>query len=412
MKVTVKFIFPLSFPEGGGGTAMLLQTAKGLVSAGVDVEVLIPRSTEREGTTLNTQLSGVYHGVGFRYLTGSLLRPKTLFGRYLNFLNGFSRLHSYLGLLKKTDPKSVIVVKGPLDGITLLLYAITAKLRGLKSFYNFDDYPDYLLFPGKFAPLQKMLTEKLAFGLFDGFIVISSALKNYTIEITGKPKQVYLLPMTVDPSRFEQIPEDIVTPDEYILYTGFDFNPGPVFSSKDGLLDLISVFAEVARDRPKLKLVIIGENNALYHEHTKQLGIVQKVVFLGRRGRQEIIVYQRNAKILVLPRPWSKQAEGGFSSKLGEYLLTGKPVLMTDVGDPALYLNHGVNAVFAVPGDTKDLAAKLKWILANDNEAFKIGGAGREVALTRFNHHIEGKKLASWLHGQLSAEDCSPITLE
>jgi len=383
---------------------MLLQTAKGLVSAGIDVEVLIPRSTEREGTTLNTQLSGVYHGVGFRYLTGSLLRPKTLFGRYLNFLNGLFRLHSNLDQLKRENQGSIIIIKGPLDGVTLLLYALVVRLRGLKSFYNFDDYPDYLLFPGKSAPHQKFLTENLAFKLFDGFIVISTALERYTNETMGRTKPVYLLPMTVDPTRFDEIPKEIITPVNYVLYTGFDFNPGPGFSSKDGLLSLISAFSELKVDDRDLKLVIIGENNQLYHKHASELGISDRVIFTGRRGRDEVIAFQINARVLVLPRPWSKQAEGGFSSKLGEYLLTGKPVLMTDVGDPALYLNHGINAVFAVPGDTKDLAAKLKWILANYDEALKIGGAGREVALTRFNHHIEGKKLASWLQGQLSIE--------
>lgn len=383
---------------------MLLQTAKGLVSAGVDVEVLVPRSTEREGSSLNNQLVGSYQGVGFRYLVKSLKRPKTLVGRYLNFLFGLFRLHTYLGLVKRENPRGIIIIKGPLDGVTLLLYTVVVRFRGLKSFYNFDDYPDHLLFPGWSASLQKFLTEELAFKLFDGFIVISTALERYTNELTGRAKPVYLLPMTVDPARFEKITNEIVTPENYILYTGFDFNPGSVFSSKDGLLSLISAFSELKEDDPDLKLVIIGENNPLYHRHASELGLNRRVIFTGRKGRNEVTAYQINAKVMVLPRPWSKQAEGGFSSKLGEYLLTGKPVLMTDVGDAGMYLTHGVNAIFAAPGDSDDLGEKLKWILDNYDEALKIGSAGREVALTRFNHHIEGKKFASWLQDQIQSD--------
>lgn len=398
--MVVKFIFPVSFPEGGGGTAMLLQSAKGLVSAGVDVEVLIPRSTEREGEALNTRLSGEYQSVKFRYMVKSLLRPKTLIGRYLNFLNGASRLFSYLGEVKKSDPKCIIIVKGPLDGFTLALYIIIIRLRGLKAFYNFDDYPDYILFPGKTAAFQKILTEKFAYRLFSGFIVISTVLEKHIRELPGSEPPVYRLPMTVDPSRFVDVDTSIPTPDTYILYTGFDFNPGPVFNSKDGLLTLISAYAGIAESYPGLKLVVIGENNPLYHGHTEKLGIKEKVIFTGRRPRREIIAYQAEAKILVLPRPWSKQAEGGFSSKLGEYLLTGKPVLMTNVGDGSLYLKHMKEAIFAEPDSEPDLREKLIWILENYDMALQIGSAGREVALTRFNHLIEGKKLAEFLNAQ------------
>ncbi len=399
--MVVKFIFPVSFPEGGGGTAMLLQSAKGLVSAGIDVEVLIPRSTEREGESLNFNLSGEYQGVRFSYLVKSLFRPKTLIGRYFNFLNGCIRLFSYLRDVKRQNPSGIIIVKGPLDGLTLTLYSIIIRFCGLKSFYNFDDYPDYLLFPGKTAALQRILTEKLAYRLFYGFIVISTALEEHIRQLFGPAPPVYRLPMTVDPSRFDEVDESIPTPKEYILYTGFDFNPGPVFNSKDGLLTLISAFAAIADSCPGIKLVIIGENNPLYHEQAEKLGIKDRVIFTGRRPRSEIIAFQLKAKVLILPRPWSKQAEGGFSSKLGEYLLTGKPVLMTNVGDGGLYLTHMKEAIFAEPGSEPDLREKINWILENYDDALKIGSAGREVALTRFNHLIEGKKLAEFLKDQL-----------
>jgi glycosyltransferase involved in cell wall biosynthesis len=199
------------------------------------------------------------------------------------------------------------------------------------------------------------------------------------------------------------VPDEVLPPDEYILYTGFDFNPGEVFSSKDGLLTLISAFADLASNQTALKLIIIGENNQLYHNLAAELGVSEMVVFLGRRSRKEIIAYQKNAKLLVLPRPWSKQAEGGFSSKLGEYLLTGKPVLMTDVGDAGRYLTHGINAFFAIPGDRDDLSGKMKWLLGNYDEALKVGAAGREVALTRFNHKIEGEKLVKFLEDYLDS---------
>ncbi|MBK8663028.1 MAG: hypothetical protein IPN18_15020 [Ignavibacteriales bacterium] len=58
----------MSFPEGGGGTAMMLQNAKAFVAAGFDVEILIPRSTERKGDSRNLHTEGIYQGIAFKYL--------------------------------------------------------------------------------------------------------------------------------------------------------------------------------------------------------------------------------------------------------------------------------------------------------------------------------------------------------
>ncbi|MCA0389019.1 MAG: glycosyltransferase [Bacteroidetes bacterium] len=393
----IKYIFPVSFPEGGGGTAMTLQNAKAIRAAGFDIEVLIPRSTEKRGDTRNQNKEGVYQGIPFRYLVRSVVRPATLTGRYLNFTAGLANLFVYIKAANEDSPLGPVIVKGPLDGITLLLYVLVVKFIGLKCIYNFDDYPDYILFPGKNSKIEKFISEKIAFKLIDGFIVISTALRDFVRSATSVSKPVYLLPMTVDPRRFDSLDNSFTTYNNYILYTGFDFNPGSRFSSKDGLLGLISVFSKIAGRFPGLLLVIIGENNPIYHDHVKQLGIEGSVVFLGLRSRNEVSLYQKNARLLVLPRPWSKQAEGGFSSKLGEYLLTGNPVLLTSVGDAVLYLKDMRDACFAIPGDEEDFRAKMEFLLQNESEATEMGLNGRKAALEKFNHVIEGKKLAPFL---------------
>ncbi|MBN8547128.1 MAG: glycosyltransferase [Ignavibacteria bacterium] len=396
-KVKVKYIFPVSFPEGGGGTAMTLQNAKAIQAAGFDVEVLIPRSTERKGDTRNQNREGVYQGITFRYLVKSVVRPATLTGRYLNFIAGLANLFVYLKAENEDSRLGPVIIKGPLDGITLFLYVLVVKLIGLKCIYNFDDFPDYILFPGKYAKLEKFISEKISFKLLDGFIVISTALRDFVRSAALDSKPVYLLPMTVDPMRFDSIDNSISTPENYILYTGFDFNPGGQFSSKDGLLGLITAFSKIAGKFPGLMLVIIGENNPIYHDHVKRLGVEGRVEFLGLRSRNEVSNYQKNARLLVLPRPWSKQAEGGFSSKLGEYLLTGNPVLLTSVGDATLYLEDMKDACFAIPGDDEDFRVKMEFLLQNESVATEIGSNGRKAALEKFNHIIEGKKLAPFL---------------
>jgi glycosyltransferase involved in cell wall biosynthesis len=104
-----------------------------------------------------------------------------------------------------------------------------------------------------------------------------------------------------------------------------------------------------------------------------------------------------NAIMLVLARPESKQAEGGFPTKLGEYLATGKPVVVTGVGEIGDYLHDGENAYIAKPGDPRHFAEKMESVLNDYENALRIGARGQKLALTTFNYIFQGKELAAWL---------------
>lgn len=101
--------------------------------------------------------------------------------------------------------------------------------------------------------------------------------------------------------------------------------------------------------------------------------------------------------MLVLARPNNKQSEAGFPTKLGEYLATGKPVVVTRVGEIPEYLEDQVNAFIANPGDAGNFALKMKQVMLNYDKALNIGHAGRQLAHTTFNSTFQGNELAGWL---------------
>jgi len=103
------------------------------------------------------------------------------------------------------------------------------------------------------------------------------------------------------------------------------------------------------------------------------------------------------AVMLALARPENKQAEGGFPTKLGEYLATGKPVVVTNVGEISVFLKNNVNAFIARPGDAKDFADKMKLVLEDYPQALNVGQAGQELAKTTFSSAYQGELLAKWL---------------
>jgi len=96
---------------------------------------------------------------------------------------------------------------------------------------------------------------------------------------------------------------------------------------------------------------------------------------------------------LLLARPNNIQAKGGFPTKLGEYLASGVPVVITNVGEISQYLTDKKNAYIAEPDNPISFASKIKEALQNYNEAKFIGEKGKEVANNVFSYKVQGRYL-------------------
>lgn len=223
-----------------------------------------------------------------------------------------------------------------------------------------------------------------------GVIVISEGLKQYFINNGCSPNKVHVVNMIVDYNRFKGINKFYSKP--YVAYCGKASN------NKDGVDQLIQAFSLVVERHPEFFLYIIGDapsskQNFENLELTKKLHIEDKVVFTGKVSPDRIPQLLKNATILALDRPDNMQAQYGFPTKLGEYLLTGNPVVVTKVGDIPLFLKNRESAMIATPSNPRDFADKILWLIEHKSESSVIGEKGREIALKHFNYLVESKKL-------------------
>lgn len=232
----------------------------------------------------------------------------------------------------------------------------------------------------------------------DGIFVISTALKEYYIDNGIDEEKIEIINMTVDPIRFNNLEKGNVA-DKYIAYCGSATN------NKDGVDKLIKSFAILRNKFHDIKLYIIGKS----YSHTdgdsnyklaQNLGLIDSIVFTGSVPSEEMPQLLKNAEALALNRPDSLQALCGFPTKLGEYLLTGNPVVVTTVGDIPKFLEDGVSALLAPPTDDNAFAEKLIWILEHPKEAETIGLKGREVAMNCFNAKVEVNKMLNFMTKQ------------
>ena len=269
--------------------------------------------------------------------------------------------------------------------------------KGVRVFSEYTENPDVIGLGGKFLHTTRRQFEKYCKKL-SGLFVISTSLKEYFVNIGVDERKIHVINIIVDGNRFQGVnKEDYIEP--YIAYCGSAYN------NKDGVDQLIKSYALIKKECPNLKLYIIGESPNKMQECSnvqlaKDLNVEESIVFTGLVSAEIIPQLLKNARILALDRPLNVQAQYGFPTKLGEYLLTGNPTVLTKVGDLPLFLEDMVSTVFAEPDKPEDFAEKVLWCIRNPEKAKEIGEKGIEVANKYFNYKSETQKMVDVMFHQ------------
>ncbi len=304
------------------------------------------------------------------------------FSKFRLILYQFLYSHIFVSRIKKGDTVFLYTC----DDVLSML----SKKKDINVFYERTEHTNF------------SRTKFLNYGNFfkscsniNGVFLISEALANHFVE-NGVPRdKIHIINMTVDCNRFEGLKKSPHS-EKYIAYCGTASN------NKDGVDELIKAFARVHDRFPNLKLYIIGktpDKNDVSGNFRliEQLELNNSIVFTGEVDQKDIPQVLKDAEVLVLDRPNSIQAQCGFPTKLGEYLLTENPVVVTDVGDITKFLKDRVSARIAKERDPEDFANKIIWCLNNHNEASAMGRRGAEVANKFFNSFTEAQKMLSYI---------------
>ena len=272
-----------------------------------------------------------------------------------------------------------------------LLTKMSEEVKGVRVFAERTEHPEAN--SGFHNPLLALSNLEVIATLqnLSGLFVISKPLKKYYENLGMNPSKIHIINMTVDVERFQNTKKQ-PSKDRYIAYCG------NLSNNKDGVDQLIKAFAIVCKHHTDIKLYIIGKTPSQKDSYDniqliKNLGIEDKVVFTGLVSSEKMPQLLKNAEVLALARPNNLQAKYGFPTKLGEYLLTDNPVVVTAVGDIPIFLKDGVSALISEPSNIKMFADKLIWALDNPREALKIGKTGANIAIQYFNSNIETQKL-------------------
>ncbi len=387
LNLVLVFTGGFGFPGGDAYTNRILAFAKGFAQLKCTVTLLIIYP----GRNNTAESKGNIDGFNYIFCTG-LKRPSGKFAKKITGVSGIINMIKVLRVIHKRQSIDAVITfsQNYLQNFPIFLFT---RITNTLFIRENNEFPKCIIRRGhrKLFVFERLFF-KFVNRFYDGYIFISKTLADYNRSLLPKNIPILIVPIIVDNERFTiQVDRE-----NQITFCG------NLCSEKDGLSYLLDAFSAIHSSHPDYRLILIGDTSEQVNlqrikDQVVKLGITQKVIFTGFIPRENIPTLLLKSSLLVLSRPETIQTMGGFPTKLGEYLATGRPVLITSVSDIPQYIIHGRNGFLATPGSVTDFASKMDNILTSYEQSIQIGIAGKELTKTIFNFRFQSERVISFI---------------
>lgn len=257
--------------------------------------------------------------------------------RNVKFINAvgirqFSKYYVLKSVFKKNGRRGYDAVIAYSVSTPVLMFLKYLKIkRNIKTCLIVPDLPSFMMTnPNHLYRTLKSIDiffQKRLYRYIDSFILFSENMRGF-FDIDDSQYQV------VEGALSQKLIQSTIVEDRHkiqeetkIMYTG-----GVEFSN--GIRELVEAIKAIKRN---VKLIIVGSGRATDYvvEESKRS---KSIKYLGTLSHSKVIKLQKNADILVNPRPAFEFTKYSFPSKTLEYMLSGNPTVMQKLdGIPAEY---------------------------------------------------------------------------
>ncbi len=131
-------------------------------------------------------------------------------------------------------------------------------------------------------------------------------------------------------------------------------------SHEKGINTLLEASKKLGATCP-LKIVGTGPYASEVEEFAKRYPWVE---YLGTQDKTQVFATMKDAQAMIFPSVWYE----GCPLVIAESYATGLPVIASDLGVMSSVVRHGRTGLHFRPGDSGDLAAKVRWALSHPTE--------------------------------------------
>jgi glycosyltransferase involved in cell wall biosynthesis len=384
----VHFVFTSAhhYPDGGAPAVRQLAIARGLVALGHEVTFVLLTQSELPDLEAG--------GAGVHWLTVARARDgHSPLGWRGSAARAFGRALDEAGTREPVDVLLVLT-----HDPAMMEVAIRAgRKRGTVVLHEVTEFPDVVARPGILGDLSLAAYYRRHLRQVDGVLVITHALGDH-VRRTATAR-ARLLGAIIDTDRLQRMDALDLTGTLRVGYAG------SLSHKKDGILHLVAA-AHKARQllAPGMSVHVdiiggdLGSGDGLAARRAvTELGMADAVTLHGQVPAAEVRPLLGHCHLMVLPRPASRQATGGFPTKLGEYLATARPVVATAVGEIPRHLRGGDTCFMVPPDDVAALARAFVEVADDYPRAQTIGERGQLLAETSFGHVHQAAELVDFV---------------
>ena len=359
----------------GGPQARIALIAERLQRESIETLVVAPNKDSREFHRRMHQLGVKHKIIDLHRLT----KERAILLRYFIFF-----IPEVLKIVKILKDQSIDIIH--CNGAYQIKGVIAGWLSRRKSIWHLNDTYNSSMMHAFYNLLSRSV---------DAFIV--SSIKTRESYFSGKfqykNKKYCVIQAPVDTHFFDpksvKPAEDLLNSNHLKILTIGNVNP------VKGIEHFIDMANFLVKKGHAVDFLLAGDHFASQNayieqirEQIKRYGL-QNIRFLGSRA--DIASVLRAVDIYVC----SSISESSPMS-VWEAMSMAKPIVTTDVGDVAIYIQDGINGFVVPPGDPAALAQKVDLLIGNPELRKSFGNLARDVAIQELDVQIAAQKHASF----------------
>lgn len=184
----------------------------------------------------------------------------------------------------------------------------------------------------------------------DAYIALTQFQKDKLVQAGLPSEKIYIKPNFIFTS--DSTAETGYNYD-YALFVGR-------LSEEKGVATLIDAYKQATLSIP-LKIVGDGPLKEVLQQEVQMSGLENMITFVGRQNKSVVLNLMRNAHFLVFPSIWYE----GFPLTIAEAFSSSLPVITAKLGSMAEIVENEVTGLHFEAGNSKDLAAKIRWAITH-----------------------------------------------
>lgn len=369
--------YPLG--PGDGNAPFVREIAQGMARQGAEVHVVLPEHPRLEWSGNDAQVtlhafrsslapasSNAVWGYGQSLSSDRRLRPAALLAAPFVLVSGFLKM---LEVVRRTKPDLIHAHWLLPNG---LLASVVSRRTGVPFSVSVHGSDVHMISSNPVVSRIGRWVAKRA----ESITVCSSDLKRRLQAADVPASYLTVVPYGVDVEHFSPANDASARPTD-VPDDSFLIGAVGRLVEKKGFIHLVEAMAKLPDDS---YLVIVGDGAEMgtLRDRAEDLGIADRVIFLGQQKRDEVRDLLRAIDVLAVPSVIDKSGNvDGLPNVLLEGLASGCAVVASRIAGIPDVVIDGTNGILVDSGSVNDLADALADLRAKPDMRVRLGNEAR-----------------------------------